>query len=69
MMLTTKSYSAYFNWLCEGNTTTVYPTFNGQWLMVNGQSGYFYTLDGRRMDGRPTKKGVYINNGMKVVIK
>jgi hypothetical protein len=69
MMLTTKSYSAYFNWLCEGNTTTVNPTFNGQWSMVNGQSEYFYTLDGRRMDGRPTKKGVYINNGMKVVIK
>ena len=31
--------------------------------------GDFYTLDGRKLDGKPTKKGVYIVNGRKVVIK
>ena len=31
-------------------------------------SGY-YTLDGRRLNGEPTQKGVYIHNGRKVVVK
>ena len=30
---------------------------------------YFYTLDGRKLEGMPTKKGIYINGGRKVVIK
>ena len=34
-----------------------------------GQAGAWYTLDGRKLDGKPAKKGVYINNGVKVVIK
>jgi hypothetical protein len=29
----------------------------------------WYSLDGRKLDGKPTKKGLYINNGRKVVIK
>jgi hypothetical protein len=29
----------------------------------------WYTLDGRKMQGKPTQKGVYIKNGHKVVIK
>ena len=29
----------------------------------------WFTLDGRRLNGRPTNKGIYINNGRKVVIK
>ena len=29
----------------------------------------WYSLDGRKLDGRPTRGGVYINNGKKVVIK
>ena len=29
----------------------------------------WYTLDGVRLSGKPTKKGLYINNGRKVVIK
>ena len=32
-------------------------------------SAGWYTLDGRKLDGKPTKKGLYINNGKKVVIK
>ena len=27
----------------------------------------WYTLDGHKLDGKPTKKGVYIYNGRKVV--
>ena len=33
-----------------------------------GRSGW-YTLDGRRLSGKPTASGIYINNGKKVVIK
>ena len=29
----------------------------------------WYTLDGRKLNGKPAKKGLYINNGKKIVIK
>ena len=29
----------------------------------------WYTLDGRKLEGVPTKKGIYINGGRKVVVK
>ena len=32
-------------------------------------SSYYYSLDGRRLSGKPTAKGVYIRNGQKMVIK
>jgi hypothetical protein len=33
------------------------------------KSDVWYTIDGRRLSGKPTKKGLYIVNGLKVVIK
>lgn len=41
---------------------------NGQWRMDN-YSGAWFSLDGRKLDKQPTKKGVYINKGKKTVIK
>ena len=32
-------------------------------------SAAWYTLDGRRLSGKPTMRGVYVNNGKKIVIK
>ena len=29
----------------------------------------WYTMDGRRLSGRPSQRGIYINNGKKIVIK
>ena len=29
----------------------------------------WFTLDGRRLSGKPTAKGLYINNGIKVIIR
>ena len=29
----------------------------------------WYSLDGRRLNGKPTKKGLYIKNGQKAVVK
>ena len=37
-------------------------------FMVNGSDAW-YSLDGRRLNGKPTRAGVYINNGKKVAIK
>ena len=34
-----------------------------------GGDGYFYTPDGRRIEGKPTKQGFYITNGRKVMAK
>ena len=42
---------------------------NGQWSMDNGQSEAWFTLDGRRLSGKPTAKGLYIHEGRAVVIK
>lgn len=36
---------------------------NGQSSMDNG----YYDLQGRRLSGKPAKKGLYIYNGRKVV--
>lgn len=40
-------------------------------LMDNEESNNdtWYSLDGRRLDSKPTKKGVYIRSGKKIVIK
>ena len=32
-------------------------------------TGYWYSLDGRRLGGKPTAKGVYIHQGRKAVVK
>ena len=32
-------------------------------------NGSWYSLDGRKFNGKPTSKGVYINNGKKVILK
>ena len=41
---------------------------DGSGFGVNGSDAW-YTIDGRRLNGKPTQKGVYINHGNKVVIK
>ena len=34
-----------------------------------GEGGDYFTLDGKKLDKKPTQKGVYIVNGKKVVVK
>ena len=34
----------------------------------SGDDGW-YTIDGRRLAGKPTQSGIYINNGKKILIK
>jgi hypothetical protein len=48
------------------------PTAIGSLDMRTGEVTFgneWYSLDGRRLEGKPTKKGLYIHKGKKVVIK
>jgi hypothetical protein len=38
-------------------------------LKIENEAGAWYTLDGVRLDWKPTKKGLYIHGGRKVVVK
>ena len=58
------SNAAGFTWMYDDETTSIRPT--------PGPSLYgreWYDLSGRKLDGKPTKAGLYIVNGKKVVIK
>ena len=44
-------------------------TLDTQTGEVNFDSKAWYTLDGVRLAGKPTKQGIYVNNGKKVVVK
>ncbi|MBP3727252.1 MAG: leucine-rich repeat protein [Bacteroidaceae bacterium] len=48
------------------NVVTGITTVNGN---ANGNVNDWYTLDGRRLNAKPTQTGVYINNKKKVIIK
>lgn len=50
----------------EGETTGISAPLNEKGEM---RSDKWYTIDGRRLQGQPTVKGMYIVNGTKVVIK
>ena len=41
---------------------------NGEWIMDN-EAGAWYDLSGRKLSGQPTKKGIYVRDGKKFVIK
>ena len=41
---------------------------NGEWIMDN-EAGAWYDLSGRKFSGQPTKKGIYVRDGKKLMIK
>ncbi len=41
---------------------------NGQRSKGIGQKDGWFTIDGRKLSGKPAKKGIYINNGKKAII-
>ena len=49
-----------------GETTNISPVPSPS---REGSSQRWYTLDGRKLNGKPTQKGIYVNGGRKVVIK
>ena len=66
-LTTTGDYGKYFQWLDENGTTGVIG-IGSQMADVRSNDGW-YTLDGRKLSGRPTQKGLYINKNKKVLIK
>ena len=52
----------------SGETTAI-GTLDTKTGEVTFDSEAWYTLDGVRLSGKPSSKGIYINNGKKVVIK
>lgn len=44
-------------------------TADVQSSILNPQSDDWYTLDGRKLSGKPTVPGIYINNGKKIMIR
>ena len=66
----TSSFVDNYEWISEGATPTSIDTQRmtaDQRLMDN--EGNWYTIDGRRLSGKPTRKGIYIHNNVKVVIR
>ena len=52
-----------------GDETTGVVSIDHSPLTIDHSADAWYSLDGRKLDNVPTKKGVYIVNGRKVVIK
>ena len=59
-------YGKCFQWLDESGSTDIIAVKDqmADWRINDG----WYTLDGRKLNARPTQKGIYINKGKKVVI-
>ncbi len=49
------------NSIGQKDSLTLDPSLKGE--------GSWYTLDGRLLEGKPTKKGMYIHNGKKIVVR
>ena len=50
----------------DGETTGIATITNDRESMADDA---WYTVDGKKLDGQPVKKGLYIHNGRKTVIK
>ena len=62
---TPPSGSRGFIGIGDDETTGLIPS-----LSTKGEgSGFWYSLDGRRLSAQPTQKGVYVRNGQKIIIK
>lgn len=66
-LTTTGTYGEYFQWLDESGSTDIIAV-RDQMADAKTNDGW-YTLDGRRLNGLPTQKGVYIHKGKKLLIK
>jgi len=63
---TSVSFSPELN--LEPNTTGVVEVESGK-MKVESSAGEWFTLDGRKVQGIPSKKGIYITNGKIIIIR
>ena len=52
----------------DGDVTAI-GTIDTKTGEIRFDSEAWYTLDGRRLNGKPSVKGMYINNGKKIIVK
>jgi hypothetical protein len=53
----------------DNSATGIIAIGDSQLSTLNSPLSGWYTLDGRKLNGKPTAKGVYVKNGKKIVIK
>ena len=53
----------------DGETTGIVGVEHGIMNIEHSAAAGWYDLSGRKLSGKPTKKGIYIYNGKKRVIK
>lgn len=63
------SNASVFEMSFDDESTGITEIDDSQAHDVRFNSNGIYTLDGRRIEGQPTAKGIYIQNGRKVIIK
>ena len=51
----------------DGSTTAISMVKAGEFKAINNDG--WYTINGVKLQGAPTEKGIYINNGKKIVVK
>ena len=64
-LLATGSYGEYFQWLDASPATGVQHLE----MSVESEGAAWYDLSGRRLNGRPTAKGIYVFKGKKIAVK
>lgn len=64
---TTATWVNFDNFVLLKETSTGIQTINREPLTVNQHA--WYTLDGRKLNGAPNQKGIYIHNGKKMVVR
>jgi hypothetical protein len=69
-------FEAYLiaNNMTRGDVVPVFEEYNttdvvDNEIMRNVENEEWYSIDGRKLEGKPTRKGVYINKGKIVVVK
>ena len=63
------AHAFVMNFSNDETTATTMVEDNSALLHPYSSHNHWFTLDGRRLSGEPTQRGIYINNGKKVVIK
>ena len=68
-----KSWTPYYfdnsvGWVSpyEGSEPSAIDIVTGSQAIADG---IWYSIDGQRIDGRPSQKGIYVINGKKVIVK
>ena len=68
LVISSSSGARVFLGFGDDDTTGIVDIEHGTWN-IEHLAGAWYSLDGRRLIGKPSAKGVYIHNGRKEVVR